>query len=111
VPESFSSAVGAPLTNIQVTKIRESLKQQGLLVELEVRTAGTSAGRPTKFVIPTLRVFELLGIEPPAGRGGVIHRHLQHMITEGATAKGYTTHCEKELGTGAIVDVHLAVVC
>jgi hypothetical protein len=60
-----------------------------------------------KILIPTMQAFELLGKEPPAGRGGTIHRHLQQMIAKVATAKGYTAHCEKELGTGAIVDVHL----
>jgi hypothetical protein len=29
------------------------------------------------------------------------------MIAESATAKGYAAQCEKELGSGAIVDVHL----
>jgi hypothetical protein len=56
----------------------------------------------------TLQAYTLFGIQPPAGRGGVIHRHLQQLITTGATAKGYTAHCEKELSNGTIVDVHLA---
>jgi hypothetical protein len=49
----------------------------------------------------------LFGINPPHGRGGVLHRHVQQMVTEGATAKGYRVACEKVLETGAIVDVHL----
>jgi hypothetical protein len=88
-------------------KIRDTLKAQGLLGEVEVRTGRTGAGRRMKILIPTMQAFELLGKEPPAGRGGTMHRHLQQLIAAGATAKGYTAQCEKELGTGAIVDVHL----
>jgi hypothetical protein len=91
----------------EATKIRENLKTRGLIHELEVRPAGTGAGRPLKWIIPTMQAFDLLGREPPAGRGGVIHRQLQQMIAAGTIAKGYTAHCEKPLRTGAIVDVHL----
>jgi hypothetical protein len=87
--------------------IRESLKTLGLLAELEVRAGSTGAGRPMKFVVPTLQAFELLGKEPPPGRGGVIHRHLQRMIADAAAATGYTAKCEKDLGNSAIVDVHM----
>jgi hypothetical protein len=89
-------------------EIRDSLKAQGLLTEVELRTGKTAAGRPAKYVLLTLQAYTLFGIQPPAGRGGVIHRHLQQLITTGATAKGYTAHCEKELSNGTIVDVHLA---
>jgi hypothetical protein len=91
----------------QGTEIRESLKAQGLLAELEVRTGRIGAGRPTKFVIPTFAALELFGKDPPSGRGGVIHRSLQHTVMEGAIAKGYSAYCEKDLGNGGIVDVHL----
>jgi hypothetical protein len=36
------------------------------------------AGRWTIFFVPTFTAFELLGKEPPPGRGGTIHRHIQH---------------------------------
>ena len=98
---------GVGIKAAQVTKIRDRLKQLGLIQDLDIRTGKTTAGRPMKCVIPTLQAFELLGVEPPAGRGGVLHRHLQQLIAQGATAKGYTARCEKELGTGAIVDVYL----
>jgi hypothetical protein len=88
-------------------KIRESLKAKGLLAEVELRTGSTTAGRPAKFVILTFQAFQLFGIAPPHGRGGVLHRHLQHDIADRATGKGYTVTCEKVLDTGAIVDVHL----
>jgi hypothetical protein len=88
-------------------QLRDELKAQGLLEELEVRTGRTGAGRPTKCVIPTLAALELLGIEPPVGRGGAIHRHIQHLVAEGAAAKGFTAMCEYDLGNGGIVDVHL----
>jgi hypothetical protein len=57
--------------------------------------------------VPTFAAFELLGKEPPPGRGGSIHRHIQHLIEEGAAANGFTAQCEYDLGNGGIVDVHL----
>jgi hypothetical protein len=88
-------------------QIRDSLREQGLLEELEVGRAKEGAGRPTKFFIPTLKAFELLGVEPPHGRGSVIHRYIQQLVVQGATDKGYRTQVEKDLGNGGIVDVHL----
>ena len=91
----------------EVTKIRDSLKQRGLIQDLEVRTGRTTAGRPTKYIIPTFAALELLKREPPTGRGGMIHRAIQHTVTENALANGYSAQCEKELSNGAIVDVHV----
>jgi hypothetical protein len=88
-------------------EIRERLKALGLLVELELRTGTTGAGRPMKCILPTLQALELLEIAPPPGRGGAVHRHIQQIIKDGATNKGYSAQVEKELPTGAIVDVHL----
>ena len=51
--------------------------------------------------------MELFGKEPPAGRGGAIHRHIQRLIEEGATANGFIAEVEHDLGNGGIVDVHL----
>lgn len=48
-----------------------------------------------------------MGKEPPAGRGGTIHRHIQRLIVDGATANGFTAKVEHDLGNGGIVDVHL----
>jgi DNA-binding Lrp family transcriptional regulator len=108
-PETPVSALPKELriSAAQGTMIRENLKQHGLIEELDVRTGRIGAGRPTKFVIPTLQAFELMGHEPPQGRGGVVHRALQHAVSEGALAKGYNTKVEYRLPTGAIVDVHL----
>ena len=92
----------------KVNQLRDSLKAQGLIEELETRLG--RAGRRTMFFIPTFTAFELLGKDPPAGRGGTIHRHIQHLIEEGATANGFTAQCEYDLGNGGnggIVDVHL----
>jgi hypothetical protein len=50
-------------------QLRDELKAQGLVEELEVRTGRTRAGRPTKVVIPTFTALELLGKEPHVGRG------------------------------------------
>jgi hypothetical protein len=86
-------------------QIRDALTGQGLIVEIETRLG--RAGRPTKFFIPTFAALEILGKEPPPGRGGATHRYIQHLVEEGATAKGFTAQCEKDLGNGGIVDVHL----
>jgi hypothetical protein len=87
--------------------IRESLKQQGFLIELELKAGTTGAGRPMKCVLPSFQAFELFGIDPPRGRGSIIHRQLQKLVAEGAYAKGYKTELEKVLATGTIVDAHL----
>jgi DNA-binding Lrp family transcriptional regulator len=91
----------------KLRQIREELKAAGLLADLAVRTGRIGAGRPTKFLIPTFQALELLQQDPPAGRGGVIHRALQHVVMEGALAKGYRTKVEHALEDGAIVDVQL----
>ena len=71
----------------KISQIRQELKTVGLLADLEVRTGRIGAGRPTEFMIPTVQAFELLGKEPPSGRGGIIHRHIQHAVAAGALAK------------------------
>jgi len=91
----------------KITQIRDELKAQGLVTDLEVRTGRITAGRPTKFIIPTFAALELVGIDPPAGRGGVIHRAIQHTICEAALQKGYIAKVEQTLPSGAILDVHV----
>jgi hypothetical protein len=91
----------------QGTRIRESLKAQELVEELEVRASSKAGGRPTKCLIPTVAALELLGKEPPAGRGGILHRHVQQVVAKGASAKGYIAKIEHPISTEAIVDVHL----
>jgi hypothetical protein len=98
-------ALGIGVT--QGRRIRENLKAQGLIDELEVRTGRTNGGRPIKCLIPTITALKLLGKDAPPGRGGILHRHLQQVVAKGATAKGYVAQIEQHLPTGAIVDVHL----
>jgi hypothetical protein len=98
-------ALGIGVT--QGRRIRETLKAQGLIDELEFRTGRTSGGRPIKCLIPTIAALEQLGKERPAGRGGILHRHIQQVVAKGATGKGYSVTVEQQLATGAIVDVHL----
>jgi hypothetical protein len=88
-------------------EIRESLTKQGFLLELELRSTRAGAGRPMKCMIPSFQAFAQLGIAPPKGRGSVIHRQLQQLVAEGASAKGYSAQTEKVLDNGTIVDVHL----
>jgi hypothetical protein len=85
-------------------EIRERLRQLGFIQELAVKT---DRGRPLKFVLPTISAFAFFEKDPPPGRGSVIHKHVQHLVASGATAKGYSATCEKVLATGGIVDVHL----
>jgi hypothetical protein len=89
------------------TKIRERLREQGFLVELELRTGSSGAGRPMKCPIPTVAALGFLEKDPPPGRGGMIHRTVQRMVQEGAIAKGYNVRLEHILQTGGIVDAHL----
>jgi hypothetical protein len=86
-------------------QLRDDLKAQGFIAEIETRLGRGS--RRTHFFIPTFTAFELLGKEPPPGRGGAIHRHIQQLIEMGATANGFTAQSEYDLGNGGIVDIHL----
>jgi hypothetical protein len=106
-PESALTAVykGIEVSVRRGNDIRDSLKAQGYIAEIETRL-GTS-GRRTHYFIPTFTAFEILGKEPPAGRGGAIHRHIQQLIEMGAVANGFTAQSEYDIGNGGIVDVHL----
>jgi Type IV secretion-system coupling protein DNA-binding domain len=85
-------------------QLRDELKTQGLLAEIETRLGRGS--RRALFFIPTFTAFDVLGKEPPAGRGGAIHRHIQQLLEMGAAANGFTAKSEYDLGNGGIVDVH-----
>src|SRR5918992_5700398 len=89
------------------TEIRDRLKEQGFLLELELKPTSPAGGRPMKCLLPTLQAFALLGKDPPKGRGGSVHRNIQQLVAEGGRAKGYTAKLEHKLGSGGIVDVHL----
>jgi hypothetical protein len=106
-PETPSSALSKALqvSVWKVNQLRDRLREEGYIAEIETRLG--RAGRRTIFYIPTFTALELLGKEPPPGRGGAIHRHIQHLIEEGATANGFIAKCEYDLGNGGIVDVHL----
>jgi hypothetical protein len=87
------------------SEIRDALKEEGLVEEIETRMG--KGGRLAKFIIPTFEALEVLGKEPPAGRGGMVHRYVQQMVMEGAHKKGYRAEVEKNLGNGGIADIHL----
>jgi len=86
-------------------RLRAALKARGLVQELETRLG--KGGRLAKFCVPTLAAFPLLGLEPPGGRGGSLHRFLQRIVVDQAEAKGYTAKPEHILPNGGIADVHL----
>jgi TraM recognition site of TraD and TraG len=106
-PDTAQTAVykGIRVGVLRGNEIRDSLLEQGLIEQIETRLG--KMGRRTVFFVPTFTALERLGIEPPAGRGGIVHRYLQHLIEEGATAKGYTAKVEHDLGNGGFMDVHL----
>jgi Type IV secretion-system coupling protein DNA-binding domain len=106
-PETALTAVyrGIGVSVWKGNQIRDELKEKGFIAEIETRLGRRSSR--THYFIPTFQAFDLLGQEPPAGRGGAIHRHIQRLIEEGATANGFTAQCEYNLGNGGIVDVHL----
>jgi hypothetical protein len=106
-PETALTAVyrGIGVSVRRGNDIRDSLKTQGYIAEIVTRFG--IGGRRTHYFIPTFTAFDLLGKEPPAGRGGAIHRHIQQLIEMGAAANGFTAQCEYDLGNGGIVDVHL----
>ena len=89
------------------TRIRDGLKAQGLIAELDISTTRVRGGRPSKCIIPTLAGLEVMGLEPPPGRGGSVHRSIQERVVQGALAKGYSATVEYQLASGGIVDVHL----
>jgi hypothetical protein len=86
------------------TQLRGRLREHGFLTFLPGRS---KAGRQTSVLLPTLKAYALLGAEPPTGRGGSIHRHIQQLVVQGAEAKGYKTQVEQDLGNGGICDVCL----
>jgi hypothetical protein len=88
-----------------VSHIQDSLKEKGYIAEIETRLG--RGDRWSIFFIPTFTAFDVSGKEPPPGRGGAIHRHIQQLIEMGAAANGFTALCEYDLGNGGIVDVHL----
>ena len=86
------------------SRIREKLKEAGLLVEVETRLG--RGGTLARFVVPTLSGFEALGQKPHSGRGGPIHRHFQRLIADYARSRGYEALVEHHVPNGS-VDVHL----
>jgi hypothetical protein len=106
-PDTAQTAVykGIKVGVLRGNEIRDSLLEQGLLEQIETRL-GKMAWR-TVFFVPTFTALEQLGLEPPAGRGGAVHRYIQHLIADRAVSQGYTAKVEYDLGNGGSVDVHL----
>ena len=86
-------------------QLKETLEERILLVQIETRMG--AKGRLAKFLLVTFEGFELLGIEGPPGRGGVIHRYVAQIVMNGAKIKGWKVEVEKDLGNGGVCDAHL----
>ena len=86
-------------------RVKTKLLAQGLLTE--VKTTG-QGGKPAKCLVPIADVYEILGIELPAGRGKALHRHLQGKIQSVANAAGFEAVIEDcPAGTSEGADVGL----
>ena len=106
-PDTAQTAVykGLQVGVLRGNEIRDSLLAQGLMTQIETRLG--KMGRRTVFFVPTFKALELLGIDPPPGRGGAVHRYLQGVIQDRAVSQGYTAQIEYDVGNGGAVDVHL----
>jgi len=93
--------------NMGVTKgnrVRDVLEARGLLVDFTARL--NPIGRPRKLLIPTFEAYALLGVTPPDGRGGPIHRAIQDILYQLSLKKGYRPEKEAPLDNG-ICDLSL----
>jgi hypothetical protein len=106
-PDTAQTAVykGIKVGVLRGNEIRDSLLEQGLIEQVETRLG--KMARRTVFFVPTFTALERLGIEPPPGRGGAVHRYIQQLIAARAISQGYTAKVEYDLGNGGSVDVHL----
>lgn len=84
-------------------KLREALKEKGLIEEVETRLG--KGGKRAKLLLPSFAGLKLLGVQLE-GRGGALHKALQRILKEEGSAKGYLAACERPLPNGGIVDVH-----
>jgi hypothetical protein len=106
-PDTAQTAVykGIKVGVLRGNEVRDSLLEQGLIEQVETRLG--KMARRTVFFVPTFTALERLGIEPPPGRGGAVHRYIQQLIAARAISQGYTAKVEYDLGNGGSVDVHL----
>ena len=106
-PDTAQTAVykGIKVGVLRGNEIRDSLLAQGMIEQVETRLG--KMARRTVFFIPTFLALERLGRDPPPGRGGAVHRYLQHVIKDRAVSQGYTAKVEYDVGNGGSVDVHL----
>ena len=107
-PEETISALYrlSGLSTGKAAQVRAALVEQGALVEIETRLG--KGGRAAKFLLPSFPTMERLGLVPPNGRGGPLHRHVQQLVAAEATGKGYHAEVEFALPSGDAVDVHLS---
>jgi len=99
---AVAAAVG--FSGYKAARVRKALGERELAVEVETRLG--QGGTLAKFFVPTLKGYQAVGVEPPHGRGGPVHRHFQGLIASWARSKGYEAHTEHPIPGGS-VDLHL----
>lgn len=105
-PEQTVTEVAAAVgfSGYKAARVRKALQERELAVEVETRLG--QGGTLAKFVVPTFKGCQAMGVEPPHGRGGPVHRHFQRLVADWARRKGYEVRTEHPV-TGGTVDVHL----
>lgn len=92
------------LSNYSGNKLKQQLVKRGLLSE--VRTKLGRRARIAKFLIPSQAACLKLGLPAYHGRGGAVHQYLQSLVSQQATASGYSVQVEQKVaGTDESVDV------
>ncbi len=92
------------LSGSRAARIRQGLAERGLVVEVETRLG--RLGRRAKYAVPTLEGYHAVGVKPPKGRGGPLHKHFAEVIGRWAKEKDYHVSTEHQM-PGGWVDLHL----
>ena len=92
-------------SNWRGARVRQQLRDQGLVVEVETRMG--QGNRPAWFLVPAAAGLRAAGKPMPAGRGGPVHKHFQEAVASLTRELGYQADIEHRLEGGGSVDVHL----
>lgn len=87
-------------------KTKNALKEKGIVNEITTHLGKGS--RIAKFLILTPAGFKALGISPGEGKGGMLHRYWQKVISSYVEGKGYRVAIEEPIpGSKETVDIGL----